>query len=146
MNYFLKLTALMVALTFLSACRFPYSGESGANSLERYTLAVESWQGANIDELLSAWPRSWLKGQTALADESVIYAFIWTEEIYRQAEQYYDHANNEWREKTPAGTELMICETSFTANPQGLITSVRPGGHYCGQMAPPPSRAQAGNG
>lgn len=142
MRFCLKLTALMTALVFLSACPVPHFDGANAPSPERYKLAVDSWQGANIDEVLSAWPRSWLKGKIDLADESVIYTFIRTENIFRQAEQYYDHAHNEWVEKTAGGTELLICETSFTANPQGLITAIKAGGHHCGQMAPPPARAR----
>jgi len=140
MKHFQKITLLLLAAILLPACNFPVLSGSGGASLDRYNLAVESWRGANIDELLAAWPRQWLKDRTVLEDGSTGYAFIRREEFFRQAEQYYDHSHNEWVDKTPAGTELLICETRFIADPQGLITDIKPGNYQCGQIAPPPSR------
>ncbi len=143
MKFFPKLIALGTAVAILAACHLPVSTGSGADGQERYTQAVKSWQGANIEDLRSAWPRSRFKEQTTASDGSPMYVFIWTEETYREAEQYFDHAHNEWVDKTPAGTELLICETRFITDSQGLITDVRPGSYQCGQMPPPSPRPRA---
>jgi len=141
MKLFVKMLSLLLASSLISACYLPVSTDPGPDGLDKYKRAVESWPGAHVDELLAAWPRPWLKGQSALADGSEVYTFVWQEQYFRQAEQYYDHAHNEWVEKTPSAAELSICETKFTANPQGLITSVQTGGYQCGQTAAPPSRS-----
>lgn len=139
---FYKIAALLAVIMVLSACRIPTSAESAAQGQEAYQAAVASWRGAHIDELTAAWPRKWFKDQTAMADESMIFTFIWTENYYRQPEQYFDHANNEWIEKTKGGTELLVCETIFLADPQGNITEVRPGTSHCGLTPAPPARAK----
>ena len=140
MRLFSKLLFLPVMLILAPACHLPVSTDPGPDGLDRYRLAVESWPGAHIDELSAAWPRPWFKGQAAQADESVVYTFIRQEQHFRQAEQYYDHAHNEWVEKMPAGTELSVCETRFVTDPRGVITAVQPGNYQCGQLSAPPAR------
>lgn len=139
---FYTTAALLAMIMILSACHVPTAAESAARGQEAYQAAVSSWRGAHIDELTSTWPRRWFKDQTTMADESMIFTFIWTEEYYRQPEQYFDHANNEWIDKTKGGTELLVCETIFLTDPQGNITEVRPGASHCGLTATPPARAK----
>lgn len=137
-----KLLSMLVLPMLISACHLPVSTDPGPDGLERYKQAVASWPGAHIDEVLAAWPRPWFKGQTTLADGALVYTFVRQEQYFRQAEQYYDHSHNEWVEKTPAVTELSVCETKFVANPQGIITEAHPGNYQCGQTVAPPSRSQ----
>ncbi len=133
---------VVLALAGLSACHLPVIAQSQPKSLEFYQQAVDSWRGAEVEEVLAAWPRAWFRGQTSLADDSRIYSFFYKEEFYQQAEQYYDHAHNEWVEKTPAGQVVLLCETKFITNPEGVILEIRPGNYQCGQIAPPPARAR----
>lgn len=141
MKFFAKMLSLLLMSGLASACYLPVSTDPGPDGLDKYRRAVESWPGAHIEEVLAAWPRPWFKGQSALADGSPVYTFVRQEQYFRQAEQYYDHAHNEWVEKTPAATELSICETKFVTNDQGLITSVQTGNYQCGQTAAPPARS-----
>ena len=138
-----KLLTLLVMLIVIPACYLPVSTDPGPDGLNRYKLAVESWSGAHIDEVLAAWPGPWFKGQTTLDDESKVHTFVRQEQYFRQAEQYYNHAHNEWVEKTPAGTEISICETKFVTSPQGVITRVQPGNYQCGQISAPPARPKS---
>ena len=142
MKFFPKLLLMLVPPILASACYLPVSTDPGPDGLDRYNRAAQSWPGAHVDELLAAWPSQWFKGQSTLADGSSAYTFVRQEQYFRQAEQYYDHAHNEWVEKTPAAAELSICETKFITNSQGVITSVQTGNYQCGQTAAPPSRAQ----
>lgn len=136
-----KIAALSaLIMLFLPACHIPTAAESAAKGETHYRAAVESWRGAHIDELTSSWPRKWFKDQTVMADESIIFTFIWTEEYYRQPEQYFDHANNEWIDKDKGGVELLVCETIFLTDSRGVITAVRPGTSHCGLTAAPPAR------
>ncbi len=135
-----KLIGLLAAAVLGSACALPLAEGLQGNTWERYQQAVGSWRGANIDELLAAWPGSWRKELAVPEGEALAYTFIWTEEQFRQADQYYDHAHQEWVDRTPAGAELLICETKFLADAQGLITGLIPGHYQCGQTTPPPSR------
>ena len=126
----------------MAACVLPQGCGSISYTLENYRLAVESWRGANISELWSAWPKAWYKGKSSPAEDTTAHDFHWREEYYQEAEQYYDHAHQEWQEKTPAGKVLLICDTRFITDPDGVITSVRPGTYQCGQMPAPPARAR----
>lgn len=139
MKTLLTIGALVLAMMPLTACRSLIPG-GPENSMEAYRRAVDSWRGAGIDQLLAAWPRSWVKDQTDLEDGSSVYAFIRTLDHFRQAEQYYDHANNEWVTARQGGKVLLICETRFAVDVGGIITEVRPGSSHCGEMAPPPGR------
>lgn len=131
---------LLTAILLLPGCGLPLAGGPSPDDMQRYQAAVESWRGANIDEVFAAWPRSWLKERTTADDGSPVYAFIRQEQQFRQAEHYFDHAHNEWVEKTSAATELVVCETRFITDSQGVITAVSPGNYQCGRIAPPPSR------
>ncbi|MDR2947228.1 MAG: hypothetical protein LBV79_10860 [Candidatus Adiutrix sp.] len=137
-----KLTGLVLAVALVAACAMPLTEAMKANSWERYQSAVNSWRGADVGELLAAWPANWRKGPPEQEGDAWAYSFIWTEEIYRQADQYYDHAHQEWVDRTPAGAELLICETVFIADSQGLITGLRPGNYQCGDATPPPPRVR----
>lgn len=139
---FSKTAALLAMMMVLSACHIPTAAENAARGQEAYQAAVVSWRGAHIDELTAVWPRRWFKDQMVMADESMIYTFIWSEEHYRQPEQYFDHANNEWIDKTKGGVELLVCETIFMTDPQGLIVEIRPGSSHCGLTPAPPARTR----
>ena len=135
-----RLAGMLLAAMVLSGCVALSSSDDGEEGLARYNAAVQSWTGAQIDEVMGTWPRPWFKGQTMMDDTTSVYGFIRTEEYFQEAVQYFDHANNEWKEKSPARNELLICETKFIVDSQGLVTSVKGGGYQCGKFSTPPAR------
>lgn len=140
MRIAIQLTILALMMGLATACLPPTKAETEADNLARYEAAAESWRGAPVDALMAAWPRSWFKGLPEPAGDAPVYAFIRMEEFFLPAEQYFDHANNEWVEKSAARAELVVCETRFLTDGQGIISGVSTGGSQCGLFAPPPSR------
>lgn len=137
----LKLTTVLASLCFIMACHFPTSFSFTSRSIDYYRAAIESWEGAHIDELRDAWGPG---GRVKLLDGSSAITYNWSETYTVPADTYYDSYKNEWIEVNPEKIETYYCRTEVSVDPQGIITSIRQGTGFdsrgCGDMPPPPSR------
>jgi hypothetical protein len=138
----IKLGTLMASLSFVTACHFPISFSVTSRSIDYYRAAIESWKGAHMDELHSAWGPA--QRRVDLGDGSAMRTYNWSETYTVPADIYYDYETNKWIEANPARTETYYCQTKVLTDPQGIITSIRQGTGFesrgCGDMLPPPSR------
>ena len=136
----MKKMLLAAMMTILTTGCLPAAISGPKPSMDNYRAALQSWEGAHIDDLLLKWGAT--KGVEQQLDGTTLYTFSRSEEVYLQEEMAYNHAHQDWDVKSPARLVHYVCRTRFRTNEEGIIISVAPGGFDCGQLSPPPSRPQ----